>query len=315
MKLLGQLSVFPVLPARIARLSELGYNLRWTWHPTAPALFRDLDGDLWEATGHNPVRLLHNVDQARLDAAAADPDYLARYDQVMADIDAYMHSPSTWFSRECASAQNECIAYFSAEFGLHESLPIYSGGLGVLAGDHCKAASDLGLPLVGIGFLYPQGYFRQLIDPHGWQQASYEKMKERVTEELKRTFRPEFLNRIDEIITFSPLSLEQMRQIVDLQMKEIQERLSEHGLTVELTPAARSWLAQVGYDPAFGARPLRRALQKHVESPLSVSLLSGEFSSGDTILVDVDEQNQKLTFRPISSSVPAEEIKQVQYEG
>jgi ATP-dependent Clp protease ATP-binding subunit ClpC len=138
---------------------------------------------------------------------------------------------------------------------------------------------------------------------------------EKIEKALKSTFRPEFLNRIDEIITFSPLSLEQMRQIVDLQMKEIQERLSEHGLTVELTPAARSWLAQVGYDPAFGARPLRRALQKHVESPLSVSLLSGEFSSGDTILVDVDEQNQKLTFRPISSSVPAEEIKQVQYEG
>ena len=138
---------------------------------------------------------------------------------------------------------------------------------------------------------------------------------EKIEKALKSTFRPEFLNRIDEIITFSPLSLEQMRQIVDLQMKEIQERLSEHGLTVELTPAARNWLAQVGYDPAFGARPLRRALQKHVESPLSVSLLSGEFSQGDTILVDVDEQTQKLTFRPIRSSVPAEEIKQVQYEG
>lgn len=176
MKLLGQLSVFPVIPERIARLGELSYNLCWAWHPTAATLFRDLDSDLWEATGHNPVRLLHNVAQARLDAAAADPNYLARYDQVMADIDAYMHSPSTWFSRECAGAQNECIAYFSAEFGLHESLPIYSGGLGILAGDHCKAASDLGLPLVGIGFLYPQGYFRQLLDPHGWQQASYEKI-------------------------------------------------------------------------------------------------------------------------------------------
>ncbi len=145
--------------------------------------------------------------------------------------------------------------------------------------------------------------------------ADVRQSHEKIEKALKSTFRPEFLNRIDEIITFSPLSLEQMRQIVDLQMKEIQERLSEHGLTVELTPAARSWLAEVGYDPAFGARPLRRALQKHVESPLAISLLSGEFQRGDTILVDVDEQNQKLTFRPIGTSVPAEEIKQVQYDG
>jgi ATP-dependent Clp protease ATP-binding subunit ClpC len=135
--------------------------------------------------------------------------------------------------------------------------------------------------------------------------------QEKIEKALKDTFRPEFLNRIDEIITFSLLSLEQMQEIVDLQMTEVQERLREHGLTAELTPASRSWLAEVGYDPDFGARPLRRALQKHVESPLSVSLLSGEFSSGDTIVVDVDQEENTLIFRPISEGIPAEEIKKV----
>jgi ATP-dependent Clp protease ATP-binding subunit ClpC len=123
--------------------------------------------------------------------------------------------------------------------------------------------------------------------------------QEKIQKELKKTFRPEFLNRIDEIITFSALSLEQMSQIVDLQMNEVSERLSEHGLTVQLTPAARDWLANIGYDPAFGARPLRRALQKHVESPLSVKLLGGEFRSGDTVIVDVEDQDgeQVLAFQ------------------
>jgi ATP-dependent Clp protease ATP-binding subunit ClpC len=139
---------------------------------------------------------------------------------------------------------------------------------------------------------------------------------EKIEKALKSTFRPEFLNRIDEIITFSPLSLEQMREIVDLQMSEVQERLSEHGLIVELTEAAREWLAKVGYDPTFGALPLRRALQKHVESPLSISLLSGDFAAGDKILVDVDEAKNALFFRrgdkETKSSIPAEEVSQVE---
>jgi len=129
--------------------------------------------------------------------------------------------------------------------------------------------------------------------PIGFLQTSDVKdreAQEKIQKELKKTFRPEFLNRIDEIITFSPLSLEQMSEIVDLQMGEVQDRLSEHGLNVQITPAARGWLANIGYDPAFGARPLRRALQKHVESPLSVKLLGGEFQSGDTVIVDVTEQ-------------------------
>ena len=139
------------------------------------------------------------------------------------------------------------------------------------------------------------------------EQAEHEKIEKA----LKSTFRPEFLNRIDEIITFSAITREQMREIVELQMKEVQDRLSEHGLSVELSPAARNWLADVGYDPSFGARPLRRALQKHVESPLSVSLLSGQFTTGDTILVDVDEATNTLVFRPINRQVPAEQVSQV----
>ncbi len=120
--------------------------------------------------------------------------------------------------------------------------------------------------------------------------------EEKITKALQSTFRPEFLNRIDEVIMFSPLSLEQMRLIVDLQLKEIEDRLHENGLGVELTPQARDWLAEEGYDPNFGARPLRRALQKFVESPLSKQLLSGDFSSGDVVIVDVDESEDNLKF-------------------
>jgi ATP-dependent Clp protease ATP-binding subunit ClpC len=138
---------------------------------------------------------------------------------------------------------------------------------------------------------------------------------DKIEKALKSTFRPEFLNRIDEIITFSSLSKEQMQEIVDLQMEEIQERLDEHDISVELTPAAREWLANEGYDPAFGARPLRRALQKHIESPLSVSLLSGEFKSGDKVIVDVDEETEKLFFSSLGEPVPAENIQSVESQG
>jgi ATP-dependent Clp protease ATP-binding subunit ClpC len=135
--------------------------------------------------------------------------------------------------------------------------------------------------------------------------------QEKIEKALKGTFRPEFLNRIDEIITFSPLSKEQMSEIVDLQMKEVAERLGESGLKVELTAEARKWLAEKGFDPAFGARPLRRALQKYVESPLSISLLAGEFVSGQTIIVEVDQQSDKLIFRPLGEGIPAEAFGQV----
>jgi ATP-dependent Clp protease ATP-binding subunit ClpC len=130
---------------------------------------------------------------------------------------------------------------------------------------------------------------------------------DKIEKALKGTFRPEFLNRIDEIIMFSSLTLEQMEKIVDLQMMEIQERLDEYNIKVELAPAARSWLAKAGYDPAFGARPLRRTLQKHIESPLSVKLLSGEFASGGLVMVDVDTKNDAIVFH---AAQPATKTKQ-----
>jgi len=119
----------------------------------------------------------------------------------------------------------------------------------------------------------------------------------KIEKALKGTFRPEFLNRVDEIIMFSPLTIEQMEKIVDLQMKEIQERLNEFGVNVELTAKARKWLAKKGYDPAFGARPLRRALQKYIESPLSVELLGGSIPSGTAVSVDVEAEDGGLEFK------------------
>ncbi|MFI5272936.1 MAG: alpha-glucan family phosphorylase [Ktedonobacterales bacterium] len=176
MKILGRMAVFPIIPERVGRLHELAYNLWWTWNPEAQALYAAIDPDLWQRVEHNAVRLLLEVAPERLEALAGDRDFRARYERVLAAFDAYMHPESTWFSRTYPGDAGKTIAYFSAEFGLHESLPIYSGGLGILAGDHCKEASDLGLPLVGMGFLYPQGYFRQHIGRDGQQEASYEKL-------------------------------------------------------------------------------------------------------------------------------------------
>jgi len=119
----------------------------------------------------------------------------------------------------------------------------------------------------------------------------------KIESELKKTFRPEFLNRIDEIITFSPLSLDEMIEIVELQMNDVEERLEEHGITVEVTQEAQKWLAEIGFDPDFGARPLKRALQKRIESPLSVKLLAGEFNKGDTIIVEVEGDEKELVFK------------------
>jgi starch phosphorylase len=176
MNILGRLSIFPRIPEPLSRLPELAYNLWWSWNVDAQALFSDIDADLWERVTHNPVKFQREVSQKKLDAAAADPAYLARYQAVIARLDAYMNPSETWFSRHYPDLVDKTIAYFSAEFGLHETLPIYSGGLGVLSGDHCKTASDLGLPFVGIGFLYPQGYFTQYLNSDGWQEARYTKL-------------------------------------------------------------------------------------------------------------------------------------------
>ncbi len=174
---LGRLAVRPRIPTVIARLEEIAYNLWWSWDTEAQTLYGRLDPELWESMNHNPIKLLHRIEQAKLDAAASDSSFLKAYNDVLAAFDHYM-APDThsWFGTHHGDKKDQVIAYFSAEFGLHEALPIYSGGLGVLSGDHCKAASDLGLPFIGIGFLYPQGYFTQRIDQEGRQQAEYEKI-------------------------------------------------------------------------------------------------------------------------------------------
>lgn len=178
MKVYGRITVFPIMPARINRLYELAYNLWWSWHPEARALYSTLDTDLWEEVGHNPVHFLSSVQPQLLEKAAADADYLQQYTSVINDFNHYIHPKpdETWFSRTYPELARNTIAYFSAEFGLHESVPIYSGGLGILSGDHCKEASDLGLPFVGVGFLYPQGYFNQRVNRSGVQEASYDKL-------------------------------------------------------------------------------------------------------------------------------------------
>ncbi|OGO49296.1 MAG: alpha-glucan phosphorylase [Chloroflexi bacterium RBG_16_64_43] len=162
------------LPRRIDRLGELAYNLWWTWNPSAQRLFRRIDESSWELARHNPVNFLRNIKRPLLNAVANERSFLEQYDQVLATFDAYLAAEQTWFAGEHAELVRRPIAYFSSEYGLHESLPIYAGGLGVLSGDHLKQASDLGLPMVGVGFLYTRGYFRQRISEDGWQEALYE---------------------------------------------------------------------------------------------------------------------------------------------
>src|SRR6266566_3071650 len=135
-------------PERIRRLDELAVDLWWSWHPEARAVFRRLDYGVWRATAHNPVRMLWILPRERLEAAAHDPAFLAVYDRAIAALDESHVAHNTWWSRNLPHLSGQSIAYFSAEFALHQSLPIYAGGLGVLAGDHCKEASDLGVPLI-----------------------------------------------------------------------------------------------------------------------------------------------------------------------
>ncbi|HYB02624.1 MAG TPA: alpha-glucan family phosphorylase [Ktedonobacteraceae bacterium] len=177
MKVFGRVTVFPTMPVRISRLYELAYNIWWSWHPEALALYRGIDPTLWEEAGHNPVRFLTEVQPEQLQQVVENETYLLQYDNVLSDFDHYMHQRTeTWFSQNFPELVNHTIAYFSAEFGLHDALPIYSGGLGILSGDHCKEASDLGLPFVGVGFFYPQGYFRQSVTREGVQEAFYDKL-------------------------------------------------------------------------------------------------------------------------------------------
>ena len=163
--------VVPSLPESLAPLEELAYNLHWSWDPETVDLFRWLDRSLWETSGHNPVLFLGKIEQERLEASSKDHSFMSYMKRLVERHRSYLSSPS-WFERTFEDQRDARFAYFSAEFGIAECLTIYSGGLGMLAGDHLKAASDLGLPLVGVGLLYQRGYFRQYLNQDGWQQES-----------------------------------------------------------------------------------------------------------------------------------------------
>ncbi|RKU24873.1 alpha-glucan phosphorylase [Candidatus Poribacteria bacterium] len=174
MKPIRQLSVVPTLPENLEPLRELAMNLWWTWDNEALSLFRHLDSDLWEETYHNPVAMLGRISQEQLETTAKNDVFLAHLDVIYSKFKTYLSSP-TWFETfsDDATLSNLSIAYFSMEFGLTECMPLYSGGLGVLAGDHLKSTSYLGLPFVGVGLLYQHGYFRQTLTSDGWQMADY----------------------------------------------------------------------------------------------------------------------------------------------
>ena len=174
MKPVHTFTIIPRLPASLERLRELAYNLRWAWNSETIELFRRLDNDLWEESGHNPVRMLCEVSQKRLEEVAADESFLISFERILNDFDAYMENRVSWFPKTYGDKTNPVIAYFSAEFGLTECLSIFAGGLGILAGDHMKSASDLGIPFIGVGLMYQQGYFRQYLNSAGWQQEAYE---------------------------------------------------------------------------------------------------------------------------------------------
>ncbi len=171
-KLLHKFTVVPSLSDELAPLQRIAYNLWWSWDPDAIALFRRLDIDLWTSTRHNPVEMLGILQQTTLESLKQDEGFMAHLQMVDEKLTSYMTEKS-WFQKEYNGDSQLKAAYFSMEFGLHESLAVYSGGLGILAGDHLKSASDLGLPLVGVGLLYRQGYFRQYLNNEGWQQEIY----------------------------------------------------------------------------------------------------------------------------------------------
>ncbi len=164
------------LPHRINRLDELADNLWWSWHPEGRALFRILDYPSWRLGGHNPVQQLYEISQEKLEAAAGDSSFLSLYDSAMATFDKEMTDNDSWYAARYPALRQKLVAYFSMEYALHNSLPIYAGGLGVLAGDLCKEASDLGIPMVAVGFMYPQGYFRQRISADGLQEEEYSQL-------------------------------------------------------------------------------------------------------------------------------------------
>jgi len=173
MYMFNKITVNPQLPTRINKLLEISNNLWWSWNTEFLKIFKEIDIDLWERVDKNPVKFLKLVSQDKLEEAVLNPSILRQYDKIVEDFEGYINSKNTWFAKKYSNNKNNLIAYFSAEYGLDETLPIYSGGLGILSGDHLKSASDLGLPFVAVGLLYKNGYFHQKIDGYGNQQSIY----------------------------------------------------------------------------------------------------------------------------------------------
>ena len=173
MYVFNRITVNPQLPKRIGRITEIANNLWWSWNTEFLRLFKIIDIDLWERCNKNPVKFLKLVDQEKLENASKDVTFVKEYDKIVDNFDAYMNSKNTWFNSKYPANRNDLIAYFSAEYGLDQTIAIYSGGLGILSGDHLKSASDLGIPLVAVGLLYKNGYFNQIIDRYGMQRPEY----------------------------------------------------------------------------------------------------------------------------------------------
>lgn len=174
MYVFNKITVNPQLPKRIEKLLEISNNLWWSWNTEFLRLFQKIDRDLWEQCNKNPVKFLKQVSQERLEKVSKDVAFLKEYDKMVDDFNSYMNSKNTWFSSKYSENKNDLIAYFSAEYGLDQTIPIYSGGLGILSGDHLKSASDLGIPLVAVGLLYKNGYFNQKINGYGQQETEYQ---------------------------------------------------------------------------------------------------------------------------------------------
>ncbi len=173
MYIFNRITVNPQLPKRIDKLQEVANNLWWSWNTEFLRLFQKIDKDLWEDSNKNPVKFLKRVSQEKLEIASKNVEFLKEYDKVIDNFDAYINSKNTWFSNKFPKNKEDLIAYFSAEYGLDQTIPIYSGGLGILSGDHLKSASDLGIPLVAVGLLYKNGYFHQKINGYGEQETEY----------------------------------------------------------------------------------------------------------------------------------------------
>ena len=176
MYVFNKIIVNPQLPKRIEDLEKIANNLWWSWNTEFLNLFKQIDADLWERVEKNPVKFLKQVSQERLEEAEKNVEFLKQYDKIVENFESYQNSKSTWFSKKYPENKNDLIAYFSAEYGLDQILSIYSGGLGILSGDHLKSASDLGIPLVAVGLLYKNGYFHQKINGYGEQETEYRKI-------------------------------------------------------------------------------------------------------------------------------------------